>query len=146
MLKIRLFHDCLIFKWESPYLGKTLYIEMEPSSPVFSLLLPNPVPNLCPHKFDKLPAIVISETAGTQKSFHNLKPNKAPGPDNIQAKGNFWRSGPVSDSFIPSISCTDKNTTCLAPCEGLVHCKNWGEKRLIQAGKLLAYMTDFKQL
>ena len=46
---------------------------------------PKSVPDLGPPKFVKMPDFVSSET-GVQKLLRNLKPNKAPGPDNNQAK------------------------------------------------------------
>ena len=45
----------------------------------------NSVPNRSLLKFDVIPDIVVSET-DAQKLSCNLKPNKAPGPSNIQAK------------------------------------------------------------
>ena len=60
----------------------------------------NSVPDLGPPKFDKMPDIVISET-GVQKLLRNLKPNKAPGPDNIQAK--FLKE--TAEDLAPALTC-----------------------------------------
>ena len=60
---------------------------------------PNSVPDLGPPKFDKMLDIVIPET-GVQKLLHNLNPNKAPGPDNIQA--NFLKG--TAEEMAPALT------------------------------------------